>query len=98
MEEESVVGAKLSQAAPVLPSKTKEPKMTYGVNPPVSAATIPSVYNKKLNKLFRGRLVALPGDFTVGEALRRMSRFNISSVPVTKSRKDSTVRHGLVNY
>jgi len=89
--EESVVGAKLSQAAPVLPSKTKEPKMCYGVTPPVSAATIPSVYNKKLNKLFRGRLVVLPGDFTVGEALRRMSRFNISSVPVTQSRKDSTI-------
>ena len=87
-KEESIVGTTLSQAVPVLPSKTKEPKQTYASSP---SATVPSVCNKKLNKLFRGRLVVLPGDFTVGEALRRMSRFNISSVPVTKSREDSTV-------
>jgi len=83
---------KLSQAAPTLPA-TKEgvAKETYGVVQPVSSATVPSVYNKKLNKLFRDRLVVLPGDFTVGEALRRMARFNISSVPVTKGKKDNTI-------
>lgn len=92
MTEKPVVGAKLSQAAPTMPpTKGKLEKETYGVVPPISAATVPSVYNKKLNKLFRGRLVVLPGDFTVAEALRRMARFNISSVPVTKSKKDSTI-------
>lgn len=85
---------KLSQAAPTLPPQAKglkEKEATYGVQSPVSAATIPSVYNKKLNKLFRGRLVVLPGDFTIAEALRRMARFNISSVPVTKSKRDNTI-------
>jgi CBS domain-containing protein len=90
--EKPVIGARLSQAAPILPPTTKEiGEGTYGKAPPVSAATIPSVYNKKLNKMFRGRLVVLPGDFTVAEALRRMARFNISSVPVTKSKKDNTI-------
>jgi len=85
---------KLAQSAPVMPSpKPSEelPSETYGVKAPISAATVPSVYNKKLNKLFRGRLVVLPGDTLVSEALRRMSRYNISSVPVTKTRKDSTI-------
>jgi len=84
-------GVKLSQAAPTMSIKKGMEKECYGTSSPLSAATIPSVYNKKLNKLFRGRLAVLPGDFTVAEALRRMARFNISSVPVTKSRKDSTV-------
>jgi len=85
---------KLAQSAPVMPPSTKEAPSeteTYGVKPPISAATVPSVYNKKLNKLFRGRLVVLPGDILVSDALRRMSRYNISSVPVTKSRKDNTI-------
>lgn len=83
---------RLSQAAPTMPTGKKAfEKETYGVSSPLSAATIPSVYNKKLSKLFRGRLAVLPGDFTVAEAMRRMARYNISSVPVTKSRKDSTV-------
>jgi hypothetical protein len=84
--------SKLAQSAPLLPTQTKmEKEGTYGVQSPVSAATIPSVYNKKISKLFRGRLVVLTGDFTVADALRRMARFNISSVPVTKSRRDNTV-------
>jgi len=81
----------LSQAAPILPLHAKEPAKGYGVTQPVSSANFPSIYNKKLNKLFRGRLVVLSGDFTVAEALRRMSRYNISSVPVTKSESDSTI-------
>jgi len=85
-------GYKLSQAAPTMPTGREEVKReTYGVGQPVSSATIPSVYNKKLNKLFRGRLVVLPGDFSVEEALRRMARFNISSVPVLKSKTDRTI-------
>lgn len=92
MTEKPVVGARLSQAAPVLPATQKESEGgTYGVGSPVSAATVPSVYNKKLNKLFRGRLAVLPSDFTVAEALRRMAKFNITSVPVTKSKKDSSI-------
>lgn len=89
---ETKTEAKLSQSAPTLPAQAKMEKgETYGVQSPVSAATIPSVYNKKLNKLFRGRLVVLPGDCTVADALRRMARFNISSVPVTKSRRDNSI-------
>lgn len=89
---ETKTDAKLSQSAPTLPVQAKMEKgETYGVQSPVSAATIPSVYNKKLNKLFRGRLVVLPGDCTVAEALRRLARFNISSVPVTRSRRDNSV-------
>jgi len=57
----------------------------------VSSVTIPSVYNKKLNKLFRGRLVVLPGDFTVQQALRRLAKHNISAVPVLRSRTDKTI-------
>jgi CBS domain-containing protein len=84
--------SKLAQSAPTLPAQAKMEKgETYGVQSPVSAATIPSVYNKKVSKLFRGRLVVLTGDTTVAEALRRMARFNISSVPVTKSRRDNTI-------
>jgi CBS domain-containing protein len=83
---------KLSQSAPILRPETGEfKKKTFGVPTPVSASTIPSVYNKKLSKLFRGRLVILPGDFIVEDALRRMGKYNISSVPVTKSRKDNTI-------
>jgi CBS-domain-containing membrane protein len=84
--------SKLAQSAPTLPTQAKMEKgETYGVQSPVSAATVPSIYNKKVNKLFRGRLVALPGDCSVAEALRKLARFNISSVPVTKSRRDSTL-------
>jgi CBS domain-containing protein len=83
---------KLAQSAPTMPVQAKMEKgETYGVQSPISAATIPSVYNKKLNKLFRGRLVVLTGDCTVAEALRKMARFNISSVPVTKSRRDNSI-------
>jgi CBS-domain-containing membrane protein len=93
MTEQQPKGVKLSQAAPTMPigAKFEVPSPKYGLNQPVSSASIPSVYNKKLNKLFGGRLVVLPGDFTVSEALRRMARFNISSVPVTNSRKDPTI-------
>jgi len=85
-------GYKLSQAAPTMPTGREEMKKeTYGVGQPISSVTIPSVYNKKLNKLFRGRLAVLPGDFTVEEALKRMVRFNISSVPVLKSKTDKTI-------
>lgn len=83
---------KLSKAAPTLPPQQEEyGEITYGVKSPVSAATIPSVYNKKLGNMFRGRLVSFPGDFTVGSALTKMARFNISSVPITKSKEDSTI-------
>jgi len=83
---------KLSQSAPVIPVTKKEMgKETYGVQQPVSSVTLPSVYNKKLNKLFRGRLAVLTGDIPVADAIRRMARFNISSVPVTKSKKDNTI-------
>jgi len=86
-------GYRLSQAAPTMPMETKEPVKTetYGVGQPISAPTIPSVYNKKLNKLFRGRLVVLPGDFTVENALRRMARYNITAVPVLKSKDDPMI-------
>jgi CBS domain-containing protein len=57
----------------------------------VSSATILSVYNKKLSNMFRGRLVVLTGDTKVAVALRRMAKYNISSVPVIKSRKDNTI-------
>jgi CBS domain-containing protein len=89
----SETGYKLSQAAPTMPIQTKEEVKpeTYGVEQPISAPTIPSVYNKKLNKLFRGRLVVLPGNCTVEEALRRMTRYNISAVPVVKSKQDPTI-------
>jgi len=69
----------------------KEKVETYGVTQPVSAATVPSVYNKKLNKLFRGRLVVLSGDTNVATALRQMAKFNITAVPVTKSKKDTSL-------
>jgi len=86
-------GYKLSQAAPTMPMETKEAMKTetYGVGQPISAPTIPSVYNKKLSKLFRGRLVVLPGDCTVENALRRMAKCNITSVPVLKSKDDPTI-------
>lgn len=86
-------GYKLSQAAPTMPMETKEPikTETYGVGQPISAPTIPSVYNKKLSKLFRGRLVVLPGDCTLENALRRMAKYNITSVPVLKSKDDPTI-------
>jgi len=92
MTETRETGYKLSQAAPIMPTGGKEPKHeTYGVVQPVSSVTIPSVYNKKLNKLFRGRLVVLPGDFTVQQALRRLAKHNISAVPVLRSRTDKTI-------
>lgn len=86
-------GYKLSQAAPTMPMDAKETTKTetYGVGQPISAPTIPSVYNKKLSKLFRGRLVVLPGDFTVDNALRRMAKYNITAVPVLKSKDDPTI-------
>jgi CBS domain-containing protein len=86
-------GYRLSPAAPTMPMDTKEPikTETYGVGQPISAPTIPSVYNKKLTKLFRGRLVVLPGDFTVDNALRRMAKYNITAVPVLKSKDDPTI-------
>lgn len=83
---------KLSQSAPTLPySKPSEKEVSYGVTQPISAPTTPSVYNKKLSKLFRGRLLVLYGDFTVSEALLKMAKFNVSSVPVVKTRKDTTI-------
>jgi CBS domain-containing protein len=76
-----------------MPIETKEELKIdkYGVSQPISAPTIPSVYNKKLSKLFRGRLVVLPGDFTIENALRRMAKYNITSVPVLKSKDDPTI-------
>jgi CBS domain-containing protein len=92
MTETKETGYKLSQKAPTMPTKGEELKReTYGVAQPVSSVTIPSVYNKKLNKLFRGRLVVLPGDFTAQEALRRLAKFNISAVPVLRSWTDKTI-------
>jgi len=85
-------GVKLSQAAPIMPLTEEFEKMELqGVKEPISSATIPSVYNKKLSKLFRGRLVVLSGEFTVAQALQRMAKYNISSVPVLKSKTDKTV-------
>jgi len=86
-------GYRLSQAAPTMPMETKEAVKpeTYGVGQPISSPTIPSVYNKKLSKLFRGRLVVLPGDFTIENALRRMAKYNITSVPVLKGKNDPTI-------
>ena len=87
-----VSGVKLSQAAPTMPMHKETEKFEqYGIKQPVSSPTMPSVYNKKLSKLFRGRLVALTGDFTVIQALQRMAKYNISSVPVLKSKTDNTV-------
>lgn len=84
---------RLSRAAPTVPMEAKEhiKTETYGIEQPVSAPTIPSVYNKKLSNLFRGRLVVLPGDVTVENALRRMSKYNITAVPVLKSKDDPTI-------
>jgi CBS domain-containing protein len=90
MSEQKVQGVKLAQSAPVLPT-TGEVTPLKGVIPPVSAPTVPSVYNKKLNKLFRGRLLALQGDNTIGDALKRMGRYNISAVPVIQSKADTTI-------
>jgi CBS domain-containing protein len=85
-------GTKLSQSAPVVPQEKTELKPeTYGKSQPISSATFPSIYNKKLNKLFRGRLVVLTGDSPISEALKKMARYNISSVPVIKSKKDTTI-------
>jgi len=87
--------ARLAQSAPILPFGLGNPGETrpivYGVNSPVSAATTPSVYNKKLRNLFRGRLVILPGNYTIANALQRLSQYNITGAPVTVSDKDPTV-------
>jgi len=83
---------KIAQSAPVMPPpKGVEEYLYLRVKPPLSATTSPSVYNKKLNNLFRGRLAVLHGEATISDALTRMARFNISSFPVTKSKKDSTI-------
>jgi CBS domain-containing protein len=90
MTETAKTGVKLAQSAPVLPT-TGDVSPAKGVISPVSAPTVPSVYNKKLNKLFRGRLLALPSDVTIENALRRMGRYNISAVPVLESKTDTTI-------
>jgi len=89
-EKAAKIGVKLAQSAPVLPV-TGEVTKVKGVISPVSAPTVPSVYNKKLSKLFRGRLLALPGDTSVQEALRWMARYNTSAVPVLQSKTDTTI-------
>lgn len=91
---------RLSQAAPVLPTGPAtipaQGKM-YGVTSPASAPTTPSVYNKKLTNLFRGRLVVLPAECNVAEALERLAYHNVTSAPVIKTDQDNKIILGFLD-
>jgi CBS domain-containing protein len=102
MQQQEAKGIRLSQAAPILPTGTAAPPTgatphVYGVSAPVSSASIPSVYGKKIGNLFRGRLVTLPHDFPLGACLEKISYYNITSVPVLKRDFDQTVVLGFID-